>query len=91
MRARRAETGNERSWVRIAAIVASALAVSSCSMAGTVKSRAAYDLKCSESQIDVKNIGGNSYAASGCGRDQTYTCTRMLNSPASCSPDVKAR
>ena len=82
---------NNHGRIRLAALLVLTLGLSSCSMAGAVKSRAAYDLNCSEDRIEVRNIGGNSYAATGCGKDQTYTCTRAVNSPPSCAPDAPRR
>jgi|GEM_PF-6746302 len=39
---------------------------------GEVKKRAVFDLSCDVGQITVKEIGGGSYMASGCGKASTY-------------------
>jgi hypothetical protein len=38
------------------------------------KTRAASDFSCSEGQVEVTSIGGNSYRANGCGRSAVYDC-----------------
>jgi hypothetical protein len=42
--------------------------------ASVVRERSSYDLKCPQDQISVKEIGGSTYAAEGCGANMTYTC-----------------
>jgi len=55
--------------------------LSGCSTAvGTVRSRAAFDFECTESEVEVANITGTSYSASGCGHEGTYTCSRSAQS-----------
>lgn len=39
------------------------------------KERAAYDFRCSEDSISVRNVSGSTFEASGCGRVALYTCT----------------
>ena len=56
-------------------IVAIAIGTAGCvTMETTAKTRAANDLKCSEDQIVVRNIGGSSYRATGCNQEATYNC-----------------
>jgi hypothetical protein len=43
---------------------------------GVVRERSSYDLKCPQDQISVKEIGGSTYAAEGCGANMTYTCVQ---------------
>lgn len=40
-----------------------------------VAQRASYDFSCEREQIVVKDVGGNAYAAEGCGRTQVYSCS----------------
>jgi len=40
----------------------------------TVRQRGSYDLRCPPEQITVQELGGNAYAARGCGAEQTYVC-----------------
>lgn len=53
-------------------------------MAGTAKTRAANDLRCSEEKIVVANIGGSSYRATGCGQEATYNCIQSSESTLAC-------
>lgn len=53
-------------------------------MAGIAKTRAANDLRCSEDQIVVANIGGSSYRATGCGQEATYNCIQSSESTLAC-------
>jgi hypothetical protein len=52
-------------------------ATAACSASGTVRARAAYDLQCDKSEIEVENIGGMTYSASGCGHTNVYTCPKL--------------
>jgi hypothetical protein len=42
---------------------------------GTVRARAASDFGCNESEIEVEEIPGSTYRATGCGQSNEYTCT----------------
>ena len=55
-------------------LILSLFVVGCASGGGTVKDRAAFDLDCPKDKIEVTNIGGTSYGASGCGKKATYTC-----------------
>jgi hypothetical protein len=37
--------------------------------------RATYDLQCSADQLHWRELAPNTYAASGCGGEVSYTCT----------------
>jgi hypothetical protein len=39
-----------------------------------VATRASNEFSCPKEQVNVQNIGGTSYKASGCGQTATYTC-----------------
>ena len=39
-----------------------------------VATRASNEFSCPKEQVNVQNIGGTSYKASGCGQAATYTC-----------------
>lgn len=43
-------------------------------MSGVVRERASHELECPEDDLEVDEIGGTSFVASGCGRSGTYTC-----------------
>jgi hypothetical protein len=43
-----------------------------CSPAATVKKRATFDLDCPESKIEVVDIGGSIWGATGCGKKASY-------------------
>jgi hypothetical protein len=43
-------------------------------METTARTRASNDLRCSGDQVAVRNIGGSSYRATGCGQEVTYNC-----------------
>src|SRR5262245_21428577 len=40
----------------------------------TVHQRGSYDLRCPSDQVTVLDLGGDAYAARGCGAEQTYIC-----------------
>jgi hypothetical protein len=40
-----------------------------------VAQRASYDFSCESERIVVQDVGGNSYAAEGCGQTQVYSCS----------------
>ena len=40
-----------------------------------VAQRATHDLSCPKASLAIRNIGGTSYAAEGCGRKATYICS----------------
>ena len=39
-----------------------------------VATRASNEFSCPKEQVNVQNIGGTSYKATGCGQTATYTC-----------------
>ncbi len=62
-----------RRW--LLAIAPAALVVGACATgSGIVRERAANEFSCDESEVEVEAIGGNSYRATGCGQEATYTC-----------------
>ena len=69
------------------AVLICAIAMLGGCAAGTVRTRAAFDLKCPEEQVAVSGLGGNSFAARGCGkraayviRTEGFVTTAILNS-----------
>jgi hypothetical protein len=71
-----------RGW----AIVWSAFALVGCGgMSNTAQERAANDFGCSD--VDVENVGGQSFTATGCGRSATYTCVRTATWGVACEHD----
>ena len=77
-----------RTVASLASLAFVALALSTATgcvtMAGIAKTRASNDLRCSEDQIVVANIGGSSYRASGCGQEATYNCIQSSESTLAC-------
>jgi hypothetical protein len=59
---------------------------SSGAFRSTVQQRAAFDMGCQ--QIDVQNIGGDSYGVIGCGKKASYTCVCMYSVMGSCTKPV---
>jgi hypothetical protein len=58
-------------------IALSAAFVTGCTTTmGTARTRAANDFGCAEDRIQVTDIGGTSYRASGCGQSATYDCVQ---------------
>ena len=56
-------------------VLSIAAATSGCVTHETVtRTRAANDFPCEEQQVEVVNIGGTSYRATGCGKQATYNC-----------------
>ncbi len=54
--------------------------VGACSpMERTARTRAANDLRCDKDQIEVRNIGGTSYRATGCNQEATYNCIQSTS------------
>jgi hypothetical protein len=66
-------------------VVGAVVATVGCvSMEGTAHTRAVNDLRCGEDQVVVKNIGGSSYRATGCGQEATYNCGQSTGSTFVC-------
>lgn len=65
-------------------VAATVVTVGCVSMEGTAHTRAVNDLRCSEDQVVVKNIGGSSYRATGCGQEATYNCGQSTGSTFVC-------
>lgn len=66
-------------------VVAAVLATVGCvTMETTAHTRAVNDLRCGEDQVVVKNIGGSSYRATGCGQEATYNCGQSTGSTFVC-------
>lgn len=62
----------------IAAALASCLAVAGCAGAPpqtVVRARAASDLACPGTSLDVQGVGGAEFAATGCGQRAFYSCS----------------
>ncbi len=56
--------------------IASLLVLNGCVTAKDVaKARAASDFECREDQIQISEIGGTSYRATGCDKSQVYDCS----------------
>ena len=56
-------------------VVAAVLATVGCAtMETTAHTRAVNDLRCAQDQVVIKNIGGSSFRATGCGQEATYNC-----------------
>jgi hypothetical protein len=45
------------------------------SIAGVARARAASDFQCREDQIEITELGGTSFRATGCDRSEVYDCT----------------
>ena len=61
-------------------IPATALVALGCSSTeSTAHTRAANDFSCAKELVVVKNIGGTSYRASGCGQTATYDCVEAAS------------
>lgn len=41
----------------------------------SVAQRASYDFQCTPHEIDIYDVGGNAFAAQGCGHRQVYNCS----------------
>jgi len=54
-------------------------------MSGTVQERAENEFSCSN--VDVENVGGQTFTASGCGRTATFTCVRGTTWGVACEHD----
>lgn len=55
-------------------VTATVCGVGCVTMETTARTRASNDLKCGEEGVVVRNIGGSSYRATGCGQEATYNC-----------------
>ena len=53
-------------------------------METTARTRASNDLRCGEESVVVKNIGGSSYRATGCGQEVTYNCAQSSGNTFVC-------
>ena len=53
-------------------------------METTAHTRAVNDLRCSDDKVVVKNSGGSSYRATGCGQEATYNCGQSTGSTFVC-------
>jgi hypothetical protein len=60
--------------MRLAALPLIMIAATGCSMEATVRARAVVDLACEDSPIEVEEVSGATYMATGCGRSAQYTC-----------------
>ncbi len=61
-------------------------------MASAVRSRAASDFDCAESQVSVAEAGTDtSFRATGCGRTATYTCVAQENTDPACTREGNVR
>ena len=68
-----------------AAITFVALSTSACvTMESTARTRAANDLSCPEDSVAVRNIGGTSFRATGCGQEATYNCVQSSQNTLAC-------
>src|SRR5678815_4000242 len=70
-----------RLWV----VLGGAAFLAGCTMAGTVHERATNEFSCSN--VDVEELGGQSFTATGCGRTATYTCVRNTMWTVACVHD----
>lgn len=62
-----------------------ALLVGCGTMSGTVQERAENEFSCSN--VDVENVGGQTFIASGCGKTATFTCVRGMTWGVACEHD----
>ncbi len=61
------------------------IGVAGCvTMETTARTRASNDLKCNEEKVVVRNIGGSSYRATGCGQEVTYNCGQSTSNTFVC-------
>ena len=66
-------------------VVAATLCGVGCvTMETTARTRASNDLKCGEDKVVVRNIGGSSYRATGCGQEVTYNCGQSTQNTFVC-------
>lgn len=49
------------------------------SMMGTVRERAVVELDCPNESVEVSELPGSAFAASGCGRSASYACNRTYD------------
>jgi hypothetical protein len=54
---------------------------------GTVQQRGAYDLKCPEEQVVVREIANSTFEASCNNKKQVYTCARDSHNNPACVPE----
>lgn len=64
-----------RSAFALAAAVALVTGCASAPPQAVVRTRAASDLACPGSSLDVQGVGGASFAATGCGQRALYSCS----------------
>jgi hypothetical protein len=61
--------------MRVTPLLFVLVASTGCNLAeGTVRARAVVDLDCEDSQLEVEEVSGSTYMATGCGRSAQYTC-----------------
>lgn len=66
------------------ALAATFCAVGCVTMETTARTRASNDLRCGEERVVIRNIGGSSYRATGCGQEATYNCGQSTGSTFVC-------
>lgn len=73
----------DRAWltIRCLTLVALGAGVAGCGAEQTVRARAAADFHCSEREIQITELPGRAYVASGCGESATYSCTTAQVGP----------
>jgi hypothetical protein len=64
----------------LVAIVLAALATGCASTPDSLRARFSKEYACPESRIGVNQVGGNVYAARGCGRSVEYVCGAFTSS-----------
>ena len=78
---------------RIAIALVSFTMAASCgstrtSVRAAVASRAASDFACPRGELRIEDLDEPLYFASGCGQEQTYTCTfGSMYTPPTCHPE----
>ena len=66
----------------------SALGLSGCaSMSKQVRTRFVNEYECADRDVTIKDLGGNSYQARGCGHQVSYTCVRPNEFQVTCVRD----
>lgn len=75
-RMRNAFDGARLTGRTVAALLFAPVLLAGCNrLEGAVRARAASDFSCDESEVEVEEVSGTTYRASGCGKSNEYTCS----------------
>jgi hypothetical protein len=70
-------------------VAAVSIVVGCATASGIVQTRAASEFECPEDNVEVENIGGTTFRASGCGQTAVYTCSKLASGTAAPFPCVR--